>query len=356
MKPRFLFCVVGVGAGNTTRNLAILRELQSIGDCEILIAAQGNARKLLSQHYKTIGLHDISYSTSGKFSPLSVIKSNLGFPYRFWQNMKASERIMRDFKPDLVVADSDFYCLRPARRLGLKLAAINNSALIVEFIRADGTLPSNCRFSYNVIERSDYWLQRRYPQRVLCPDAGIGIPLPKKFVPIPPMVRPDIVPLTEPGDEIVVLTSGSGLDVDTIDLTKLKNQKIRMLGTRLTKVPDGAQFVGFTLDVMEHMRRAKVLVIQGGFSSLSEALKLRVPTVIIPIANHAEQWVNGRVVEKLGLGRCARDAAHAGDEVMHIIENYDQYWKTAQAIDAPTDGHIVAARNLWEWAHAKTLD
>ncbi|MEO8377363.1 MAG: glycosyltransferase family protein, partial [Candidatus Sumerlaeota bacterium] len=291
MRPRFLFCIVGVGAGNTTRNLAILRELQSIGECEILIAAQGNARKLLSQHYKTIGLRDIGYSSTGEFSALSVIKSNLGFPYRFYQNMKATERIMRNYKPDLIVADSDFYCLRPARKLGFKLAAINNSALIVEFIKADHTLPKNCSFSYNVIERSDYWLQRRYPHRILCPDAGIGIPLPKKFVSIPPMVRPDIVSLTEPGDEIVVLTSGSGLDADSIDLMKLGDQKIRMLGAKLLKVPSHTAHIGFTLDVMDHLRHAKVLVIQGGFSSLSEAVKLRVPTVIIPIANHAEQWV-----------------------------------------------------------------
>ncbi|MCC6546544.1 hypothetical protein IT570_05190 [Candidatus Sumerlaeota bacterium] len=356
MKPRFLFCVVGVGAGNTTRNLAILRELRTLGDCDILIAAQGNARKLLSQHYQTIGLHDIGYSSGGNFSALSIAKSNLGFPYRFLQNMKATERIMRDFKPDLVVADSDFYCLRPARKLGLKLASINNSALIVEYIRTDGTLPPNCRFSYNVIERSDYWLQRRYPHRVLCPDAGIGIPLPPKFVPIPPMVRPDIVPLTEPGDEIVVLTSGSGLDVDTIDLTPLHDHKIRMLGTRLTRVPAQANFVGFTLDVMEHLRHARVLVIQGGFSSLSEAIKLRVPTVIIPIANHAEQWVNGRVVEKLGIGRCAKSAADAGAEVLGIIGEYEKFWTSAQGNQQPTSGHIVAAQKLWDWAHLTSLD
>lgn len=350
MKRRFLFCIVGVGAGNTTRNLAILRELEKLGPCDIRIAAQGKACEIMQKFHHTIPLRQVGYTRGGEFSAFSIIRSNLLFPLRFAQNMNHLAGIMRNFQPHLVVADSDFYCLRPARRLRIPLASINNSAVIVETIRAAGNLPANCRFSYHAIERTDYWLQRRYPDHVLCPTVRELPDLAPKFVQIPPMVRQDIEPLQKPGDEIVILTGGSGIGVSDIDLRELREEKITMLGTALDKVPVGAVHVGFTLDVMAHFRRAKVLVIQGGFSSLSEAVALRIPTVIVPIRNHAEQWSNGAVVEDLGFGLRAHSGSEAGECVKRILAEYDKYWNAAQSLCVPTDGHIVAAQKLWEWA------
>lgn len=349
-KPRFLFCIVGVGAGNTTRNLAMLRTLEEIAPCEIRIAAQGRARELLERHYHTISLREISYSNDGAFSALSIIRNNLAFPIRFWQNMRQLRAIMVNYAPDVVVADSDFYCLRPAKRLGLKLASINNSAVIVETIRREGGLPGNCRFSYRFIERTDYWLQRRYPGMVLCPTLRELPGMPQKFVQIPPMVRPEIRPLADPGDEIVVLTGGSGIDTSRIDLRGLEGQHIRILGSRLQKVPAHAEQVGFSLDVMEHLRRAKVLVVQGGFSSVSEAVALRVPVVVLPIGNHAEQWVNGRMVEKLGLGVSCPEPGRASEAVKQVLADYPRYLHAAQTHEVRVDGHRVAAEKLHEWA------
>ncbi len=350
-RRRFLFCIVGVGAGNTTRNLAILRELDSLGPCEIRVAAQGRARELLDRHYHTIPLREVSYTKSGDFSLFSIVRSNLGFPLRFWQNMQQLRAIMINYAPDVVVADSDFYCLRPAKKLGLKLASINNSAAVVETIAREGGLPRQCRASYRFVEKTDYWLQRRYPGMVLCPVLQEMEGLPEKFVQIPPMVRPEIEPLTEPGNEVVVLTGGSGIDTSRIDLTGLEGQYITVLGAHLEHVPSHAKQAGFSLSVMEHFRRAKVLVVQGGFSSVSEALALRVPTVVIPIANHAEQWVNGWWVERLGAGLSCPDPARVSDYVKEILKDYDRYWKAAQSLSIPRDGHRVAARQLWEWAN-----
>lgn len=346
---RFLFCVVGVGAGNTTRDLAILRELESMGPCEIHIAAQGKARELLSQHYEVMSLQDVGYTSGGEFSASSIIRSNLGFPRRFLQNRSRLEEIMRRIRPDVVVADSDFYCLGAARKLGLRLVSINNSAVIVETLKRSPDMPRGCAFSYHVIEKADYWLQRRYPQRVLCPTVVRNPHLPRKFVQIPPMVRPEIQPLDKPGDEVVVLTGGSGIDTANIDLRGV-TLPVRMLGTSFTKVPPGAKDVGFTLDVMEHLRAAKVLVIQGGFSSISEALALRVPTVVLPIENHAEQWANGRQVEGTGIGLSAPRPAQAGEYVNRILADYDRFWEATRRFNLRTDGHQVAARMLWRWA------
>lgn len=347
---RFLFCVVGVGAGNTTRNLAILRELQEQGPCEILIAAQGRALELLSEHYPTVALRQVSYTQSGNFSLAEVLTHNLSFPLRYMENVRRLTGIMEDFSPHLVVADSDFYCLRPARRLGFPLVSINNSAVVVETIRRAGNLPPSCRASYHLIERTDYWLQRRYPRRVLCPTVRHVAGLPRKFVQIPPMVRPDIRPVPPGGREVVIITGGSGIDAGRLDFRCLAGEPLRILGSHLDLVPPDAHQIGFTLDVAAHLKDARVLVVQGGFSSISEAVALRIPTVVVPIANHAEQWANGQSIEALGIGLAAPSAAEAGRTVRRVLANYDRHLAACRALRLRTDGHRVAARMLWRWA------
>ncbi|CAN5227813.1 hypothetical protein BH09SUM1_BH09SUM1_11570 [soil metagenome] len=305
---------------------------------------------MLGKFHRTVALREVSYGGGDSISAWGMIRSNLNFPAKFRQNQKRLGELMDEFKPDLVVADSDFYCLAPAKKRGLRLASINNSAVVVETIMREGGMPRSCSVSYNFIERIDYLLQWRYPDRVLCPTLRKINRLPEKFVQIPPIVRPAIQPLTEPGDEIVVMTGGSGIGVANIDLRALAGEKIRLLGTPLKKVPHGSNHVGFTLDVMEHFRRAKVLVVQGGFSSVSEAVALRVPTVVLPIANQAEQWTNGRAVEKLGFGLSARHAGEAGALVKKILGDYHRYWNAAQSLRIPTNGHQIAANLLWKWA------
>ncbi|MCB2156080.1 hypothetical protein KQI84_14480 [bacterium] len=348
---KFLFCIVGVGAGNTTRNLAIIEELRAMGDCEVRLAAQGNALKLLRDRFRTYPLETVEYTSGGDFNAADILRSNLNFPARFVGNMREIARILREYQPDLVVADSDFYCLRPARKLGFGLVSINNSPWVVEGIRRMGGVPRDCRFSYQFIEKTDYWLQRRYPQRVLCPVLRALKGLPGKYHQVPPFVRPEIQASTSPGDEVVVLTGGSGIGTADIDLRALKGQKITVLGAQLEKVPDGTNQPGFTLDVTEHLRRAKVLVVQGGFSSVSEAVALRIPTVVVPISRHAEQWSNARHIEELGLGLMCREGAKTGATVKRILDDYPRYWEQAQALRVPTDGHKKAAELLWRWVN-----
>ena len=49
------------------------------------------------------------------------------------------------------------------------------------------------------------------------------------------------------------------------------------------------------------------MVVNGGFSAVSEALFMRKPMVVIPVPRHAEQWANGESIRRLGLGIVATE-------------------------------------------------
>ncbi len=349
---RILLCVVGVGAGNSTRNLALLGEMRRLApDVDIHVAAQGRALEVLGAVYTAHPLREITYSTDGRFGAWSIVRSNMSFPKRFLENRAAARRLIERLKPDVVLADSDFYCLGPARRLGVRLVSINNSAAVVADMRRHG-IPPGCGFSARFIEQTDCWLQERYPDQVICPVLQREETLGPKYVQIPPIVREGFAPRDSSldsapaGEEVVVVTGGSGIGADEIDLRGV-DAPIATYGTRLSKIPPHARQLGFNLNDAEPMRRARVLVIQGGFSSVSEALAVRRPTVVVPIARHAEQHVNARQAEALGLGLAA-EGPDAGAAVRKILSNYKEYEARSGAISLPSDGARQAARAILE--------
>ena len=73
---------------------------------------------------------------------------------------------------------------------------------------------------------------------------------------------------------------------------------------------------GRVLNTPELAAEADMLVVNGGFSAVSEAFVMRKPLIVIPVPNHAEQWVNARTVCELGVGMMAHDQdrrrAHPG--------------------------------------------
>ncbi len=351
---RLLLFIVGVGAGNSTRAQAVIGALRRLApDLDLHIAAQGRAADLLADIGPIHPMRRVTYAAEGAFSAWNIVASNLAFPWRFAQNRAAAKRLIRQLQPDLIVADSDFYCLGPARRAAAPLASINSSPATVAALQRLG-IPRGCGFSGRVIERLDAWLQRRHPDRVICPVLEREKGLASKVIQIPPIVRPECVPSEETSEEIVVVTGGSGIGTHDMDLRGVEAPLVT-LGARIERVPPHAEQCGFTLEAVTRMRRAKVLVVQGGFSSVSEAVALRRPTVVVPITGHAEQWINARLFEELGLGLSA-PGPEAGARVNEVLARHAASAARRRAGTVGTARGEPAPRELHAMAHHQPLD
>ena len=66
--------------------------------------------------------------------------------------------------------------------------------------------------------------------------------------------------------------------------------------------PARIRFHGKLLDNKALVEKADLVVVNGGFSAVSESFSMRKPLVVIPVPNHAEQWINARTIEHLGSG------------------------------------------------------
>tara|TARA_B100000676_G_scaffold305969_1_gene361246 strand:- start:922 stop:1368 length:447 start_codon:yes stop_codon:yes gene_type:complete len=69
----------------------------------------------------------------------------------------------------------------------------------------------------------------------------------------------------------------------------------------------GLNYHGKIVDTHHLAADADLMIVNGGFSAVSEAVMLRKPVVVIPVPKHAEQWVNAKSVVDLGIGMTATE-------------------------------------------------
>jgi len=73
------------------------------------------------------------------------------------------------------------------------------------------------------------------------------------------------------------------------------------------------------MDNVELLSQADALVINGGYSAVSEAFVLGKPVFVVPVSGHAEQFVNASLVRNLELGFVA-DEATVLDQLLTMYE------------------------------------
>ena len=69
---------------------------------------------------------------------------------------------------------------------------------------------------------------------------------------------------------------------------------------------------GKVKNTYQYLKNADIAVVNGGFSAVSEMCWMGIPVIVVPVPRHAEQWINARTVQHLGLGDIATQ------------ENYEQ--------------------------------
>jgi len=352
-KRKLLFALAGAGAGNFTRVTAILEELDK-DRFDIAFVAQGRSRQLAPPGFPLFPLLDVTYGAR-EFTAWNILSRNWSFPLRYLSNRRLAARALDEFKPDLLVVDSDFYCFPAARRRGIPIISINSSPATIALFRKMDLSAANMLFSYYCVEKVDCWLQRRHADRIICPvlesvETGIA-----KVQQVPPIVRRQFRDGVEEGTsralyDIAVMLGGSGIGASSIDLSGVTGSMV-VLGAPDGRYPPWAVQLPFTAEPAAYLSRARILVIQAGLNSISEAIALKKPAVVVPIPNHAEQFVNACCAQQLGIGVKA-SGAQAGAAARRLLEAYDTALGACRALSLPCDGATRAAQLIEVMASA----
>ena len=105
------------------------------------------------------------------------------------------------------------------------------------------------------------------------------------------------------------------LSVDHLkDLNQLLNQQVNDNNQKFEldiigrNKPDkwinkkGVYFHGKVKNNIELINNIDFCVVNGGYSALSELYWAKIPMIVVPVPNHAEQWTNAKQIELSGTG------------------------------------------------------
>ncbi len=313
-----LFVINGLGLGNSTRCHAVMEYLAEAG-ARLHVLTSGNGLQYFQQKECVTSVTPMeSFFYSGKdhgISGWSTLKSVGALAklarVKRGQLAAAVERV----NPDVAVLDSE-YAIAPLRRKGIPIVGLNTSEMVVsEYLRRGGAPGIRSQFWF--VEFADYLFHRHYCDRVLSPYPLRSPTRHRKFQRIGLIVRRAVrakepvaaaraFPAPRELRTVVFMLSGS-VHASRIDFEQHQFPfQIEVVGRPGQSRPN-VRFHGRQMDNTELLARADALVINGGYSAVSEAFVLRKPVFVIPVPGHAEQYINACLVRDLGLGFVATE-------------------------------------------------
>lgn len=233
-------------------------------------------------------------------------------------------KLIRDFKPDVVVSDSYYLGTLAAMVLKIPVYLIINQSNMEEFfkdrgvpIRILGELTK--KFYKGVFEKTD---------KIIIPDYPLPYTVCKKNLDFAPKIREklfysgplvrekyedvDKIPLEKP--HVVSLIGGFGyrepifrnvLTTATLDpginYTLISGPNLDP--SKFRDIPKNVQLLRFVEDTYPYIRSSDVVIAPGGHSTIMEALSFGIPVLSFPDEGHNEQENNAAVIEEEGYGR-----------------------------------------------------
>jgi len=309
-----LLLVNGLGLGNSTRSHAVIEHLAEAG-CQVHVVTAQNGLAYFKDKDCVCSLTPMEafyYSTEGgNISGWSTMKSLKALLRIARTKSQQLGRLLSRINPDVVVIDSE-YAVSPARRRGIPIIGLNTSEMVVsEYFRNRG-LARGVRSHFWFVEFLDYLFHRYYCDLVLSPFPLRRPTRHRKFRRIGLIIRRQLKERTEavPSGpwlsprqlrKVVFMLSGSvhasRISFDGYQLPF----RVEVVG-RSGESKGAVTFHGRMMDNVDLLLGADALVINGGYSAVSEACLLRKPVFVVPVPGHAEQFVNSCLVRDLGLG------------------------------------------------------
>jgi hypothetical protein len=318
------------------------------------VASSGNGLWYFRQQQgigEPVELQALHYGTAhGRISGMRTILSMPEYFATIRANAHIIDAAIDSLKPDAVVIDST-YLRRRGRTRQMPLLAVNNADVVHTLYRRYADRPNSIRLQFHAVEELDFLYHRMVPDVSLSPRLDtIGDAPPAPYYRIGPIVRPACRPSLTSGcpKRILIMLSGSRFG-SPVNLKRAPdNCAVDIVGRASPDgpVPERCRYLGRVLNTPELAAEADMLVVNGGFSAVSEAFVMRKPLIVIPVPNHAEQWVNARTICELGVGMMAREEEleEALTQGLARIENFRAVYAGLQS--APDGAEQAAGRIL----------
>lgn len=296
---RILYGVGGEGRGHYTRSKVIIDYLSK--KHKVLIAAGGKAYKNFSKNHKNLvrisSLH--IYYRNNSVSNIGTAVLNISNIFKHISSVLRLNRVFSKFKPQLIISDFEQYTNYLALLKGTPTITLDNEHIITK---------TNIRFNKkyfldylksavvikSIILKSKYHLVTSF----FFPEIKD-----KKTFLFHPILRDKILKVKSiKKNHILVYQTSKTFKALVPTLLRI-NEKFIIYGLNQDKKYKNLVFKEFNEDsFFDDLSSCKAVIINGGFSLMTEALYLHKPVLSIPVKKQFEQILNAIYLQRLGYG------------------------------------------------------
>jgi len=331
---RIWYSVCGEGLGHAVRSHTILSHLKH----EVFITAADRAYPYLKERHENV--HEITgnmyvYEDNAVRRRKTVTRFIKNLPSNVYQNLKLLPAIRR-FNPDLIISDfeptANYFC----RMLRKPCIAIDNIHILNK-CRISVKKPFYINLVLKTLEPPvDHYYITSFYRPAKC-NENVTI--------VPPIIRKEVRALKPAKGDFVLVYQTSPTNVKMLPVLESRREKYKIYGMPGQKSRGNLEFVDFGDHFLQDLRRCRYVIVNGGFTVISEAMYLKKPVLCLPIAKQFEQEFNGIMVKKKGFGSWAMELGHK--DLDSFEKNLEKYRDKITALPKWNDDKLISEINAW---------
>jgi uncharacterized protein (TIGR00661 family) len=336
---KILYGVCGEGLGHASRSRILIRYLQEHG-FEVRIIAGGKAYTILSKEFEGV-LKVESPQGFYKSNQVRIMYTILHTLYQTALHTPASfrniRRLIKEFQPDILITDAEPISHFAARLSNIRRVSIDNpSALLyriypkkIREIPAWAFLFFALKFS--LLGADEYLIYDFFNEQIRNP----------RVLFLKPLIQPGIRKKTPTiGNHIFVYQTSLSFTSLFSSLKKFKETFV-IYGFNKEMTDGNLIFKRFNEDEFyQDIASAKAVIVNGGFTVISEALFLKKPIFSLPIRHQYEQMFNAKCIERMGAG--VSHLKFCEEDLRQFLFNLEYFQKNLQKYDAGNQEEILA--------------
>jgi uncharacterized protein (TIGR00661 family) len=318
---KVLLSVVGIGLGHATRSEAIYKELKKHADVKVITwgpaAEYFRKNKIPCGSIEGFDYKGEQYTFNVFFNTIDTFRDPTKLKREYFLFAKQAD----EFKPDVVISDSDPNALFFAHRRRLPNFVLSNLITTIDNYEA---IPKELRTrdlvlqSFMLKRLMDY-IQNR-TNRIFVPsfESKVRFHEKVKYTDLIVRKRPmDLLSEKKLKEKLLLdkdfyYVSVGGSDIEKYlfhtllkTLPKFEDKYFIVSSNYLVnKVIDekNMKIVPFVTNALEYIKASKGIIAPAGHSTISEAICFKKPILAVPVLNHIEQLVNTALLKKDGFG------------------------------------------------------
>jgi uncharacterized protein (TIGR00661 family) len=328
---------MGDSRGHLTRALVMAEALRGH---ELLFVGGGCVEELAALGHRVLRVPmPATFLKNGRVRLAATASHCLG---AFLGEALTRQRIIREleaFGADCAVSDYEYFLPRAARAMSLPCLSFDHQHVLTK-CRVENppglwlpgiTMRTVVRRLFSVPER--YFVLSFFKARPMSDDTMI----------LPPILRPDVAPMTPQAGEKVIAYFRAGIPSGLLDALAQTGREVRVYGQGQRPGHGRVRFCASDRAAfLDDLGGCAYVVSTGGHNLLCEAMHLRKP-VLVPSPMFFEQDVNAWNLRRMGCGDSGHLERSASRLVRRFESRLDEYAATLAKVDVYGNAEVLAA-------------